>query len=375
LATARRLPAVIGVMALLGCALQLASLHARSRSTPSFSEQHYLSPSVGLLASSAVISGFMLAFYFWSRRSPVAAVLSTFAVYASLVFTHVTSGRLGLFGGLGLVVQVLVLAALLRGLRGGLEVLAEDEAETRALCPSCGERSRAAIHCGICGAPLQEAGVDRGSTVPHLRTLLLVFVGCLALSLFDSFLDWGVVSDEHVEATSAVVCASVVCVLAWRARRELRSLFRLGQLRPSHALYIAFVLVLYLPGIAYFDLLEYFGIQVESMSYLYSETGEVDVFMVVFVCVVIPLIEEAAFRGHAQQQLGRVFTPGSALVVQAVLFAAVHLRVLSLPSHVALGLAFGWLRQRTGSIYPSVVAHGAWNAVIITRDVYGWWLL
>jgi hypothetical protein len=44
LATALRLPAVIGVMVLIGGVLQLASLHVRSRSMPGFKCEPLNSP-------------------------------------------------------------------------------------------------------------------------------------------------------------------------------------------------------------------------------------------------------------------------------------------------------------------------------------------
>lgn len=57
--------------------------------------------------------------------------------------------------------------------------------------------------------------------------------------------------------------------------------------------------------------------------------------------------------------------PTEALIVQAVLFSAAHLSPVILATHFAMGLAFGWLRRRTGSLLPSILLHGAWNAWVI----------
>jgi membrane protease YdiL (CAAX protease family) len=42
----------------------------------------------------------------------------------------------------------------------------------------------------------------------------------------------------------------------------------------------------------------------------------------------------------------------------------VHGFLVALPLFVIVGLALGWLRMRTGSVYPGMVAHGVFNGVI-----------
>jgi hypothetical protein len=86
---------------------------------------------------------------------------------------------------------------------------------------------------------------------------------------------------------------------------------------------------------------------------------------VALVCVVAPLSEELAFRGYVLARLSRVLKPRDALVLQAALFSALHLAPLSLPSHFVLGLVFGHVRARTGSLLPSVLLHVAWNAAAV----------
>jgi uncharacterized protein len=76
--------------------------------------------------------------------------------------------------------------------------------------------------------------------------------------------------------------------------------------------------------------------------------------------VIAPIAEELVFRGLCFAALGRFALPAS-----AALFALAHgLPVLLVPIFVA-GLGIGWLRQRTGSLYPGLAVHMALNATAL----------
>jgi membrane protease YdiL (CAAX protease family) len=76
-----------------------------------------------------------------------------------------------------------------------------------------------------------------------------------------------------------------------------------------------------------------------------------------------PLCEEAAFRGHIQTLLGARLSPGAAISFTALLFAVLHLDPVRFVAVLELGLVFGWLAWRAGSLWPAVAAHAANNAV------------
>ncbi len=81
--------------------------------------------------------------------------------------------------------------------------------------------------------------------------------------------------------------------------------------------------------------------------------------------LVTPVSEELLFRGLIQPKLGQILNPSEALIVQAALFSAAHLSPVILVTHFAMGLAFGWLRRRSGSLIPGILLHGAWNAWVV----------
>jgi hypothetical protein len=83
------------------------------------------------------------------------------------------------------------------------------------------------------------------------------------------------------------------------------------------------------------------------------------------VTVAAPLCEEFFFRGIFQKGLASQpsASPLRALVVSSVVFSAFHLDPVGFAARVELGLLFGWLYLRTGSLWPSIAAHAANNSV------------
>lgn len=79
--------------------------------------------------------------------------------------------------------------------------------------------------------------------------------------------------------------------------------------------------------------------------------------------VLAPLCEEAAFRGYVQRALAQRLRPTAAIALAALLFAAMHLDPVRFPALLILGVLFGWLSWRAGSIWPAVAAHAANNAI------------
>jgi membrane protease YdiL (CAAX protease family) len=90
------------------------------------------------------------------------------------------------------------------------------------------------------------------------------------------------------------------------------------------------------------------------------------------VAVLPPIFEELGFRGVVFSLLGRGLEPKETILLSAVAFGLLHLSVPSLVTHVPLGLYFGWLRQRSGSLYPSMFAHFLHNGLVVLAESAHW---
>ncbi|MCY1079073.1 type II CAAX endopeptidase family protein [Archangium lansingense] len=87
-------------------------------------------------------------------------------------------------------------------------------------------------------------------------------------------------------------------------------------------------------------------------------------FIVASVTIAAPVCEEFFFRGVFFQGLRAHGGPAMrALLFSAVVFSAFHLDPVGFLARVELGMLFGWLLVRTGSLWPAILAHTANNLV------------
>lgn len=96
------------------------------------------------------------------------------------------------------------------------------------------------------------------------------------------------------------------------------------------------------------------------------DSGRVGAFAAFFltVAVVAPMVEELTYRGLGFSLLAPYGTI-AAVVVTALLFGIAHGLLVALPILVIFGLANGWLRAKTNSIYPPMILHGLFNGVAL----------
>jgi membrane protease YdiL (CAAX protease family) len=81
-----------------------------------------------------------------------------------------------------------------------------------------------------------------------------------------------------------------------------------------------------------------------------------------------PIVEELLFRGigfHLLAQFGHL----AAIVITAIAFALTHGIAVGLPIFFIIGVGLGFIRSRTGSIYPAVLLHMAFNGLALLAGV------
>ena len=87
-------------------------------------------------------------------------------------------------------------------------------------------------------------------------------------------------------------------------------------------------------------------------------------------CLLVPIFEEVFFRGLLLTWLNRHMRFAAALVVQAVLFAAMHVYPPALPYAFLAGIALGYVRRATGSTINTVLMHAINNIVLLRLGLY-----
>jgi hypothetical protein len=82
----------------------------------------------------------------------------------------------------------------------------------------------------------------------------------------------------------------------------------------------------------------------------------------VVIAGVAPFAEELLFRGLGYSLL-EPFGRWTAILTVGIAFGLYHGLVEALPELALFGCALAWLRSRTGSVYPGMLAHATFNAI------------
>ena len=82
------------------------------------------------------------------------------------------------------------------------------------------------------------------------------------------------------------------------------------------------------------------------------------VFGVLSITILGPLLEEFLFRGFIQKRLVQIgVKPLYAILASSAIFGVIHMNLAQIPFAFAIGLIFGWLYYRTGSLLPGIIGH------------------
>jgi uncharacterized protein len=82
-----------------------------------------------------------------------------------------------------------------------------------------------------------------------------------------------------------------------------------------------------------------------------------------------PLIEELLFRGLLQRSLAHKMPVWAAIMLSAFIFSLVHLQPYAIPALMSIGVAFGYIYHKTGSLRVTIVLHMINNslALVLTQ--------
>ena len=98
------------------------------------------------------------------------------------------------------------------------------------------------------------------------------------------------------------------------------------------------------------------------------------VFRLLGAVLVVPIVEEMAFRGAIQPvavrflsgAVGGSFAACLGIILSSVVFAALH---TSIVAGFIASLLYGWIRHRSNSLLPPIIAHVVTNLIISMRVI------
>lgn len=89
-----------------------------------------------------------------------------------------------------------------------------------------------------------------------------------------------------------------------------------------------------------------------------------NIFGILAIAIMAPLVEELLFRGAIEGHLLQTGkTPKMAIFLSALIFGIIHVNPAQVPFAFCIGLVFGWLYYRTGSVIPGMIGHFLNNSI------------
>lgn len=248
-----------------------------------------------------------------------------------------------------------------------------------AACASCGRSLKPeAAFCSFCGHRQGDPVVDRQAQVraradrmrriesgwDGIRSVIFIYFSLLGGIGFTFLI--GKESDEFTaEAAGSGVIAAIVLVAVMLHRGEIKNCTRsLGFSWKGYAAVlvasVAIVLVVHAYARGVHKLF-----RMRSTAELGAFEGHSLAWAYLLYAAFPAIFEELGFRGVIFGLLRRSLDARETILLSAAAFGILHLSVPSLVTHVPLGLYLGWLRHRSGSLYPSITAHFLHNALVV----------
>jgi len=114
------------------------------------------------------------------------------------------------------------------------------------------------------------------------------------------------------------------------------------------------------------------GVQPEGVRQVTDAVRDPAVLIptLLILALLAPVVEELVFRGLLYGWVAGRSGPLPAFLVSSLVFAAAHAEPAHIVLVLPLGFWFGWLRWRTNSLLPSLVAHVINNGLAVIGAAY-----
>jgi len=241
--------------------------------------------------------------------------------------------------------------------------------------------------CNGCGAPWQPTwvtcpGCDRRRLAPNpapplagwtrkVNSGLWLYFTFLAISVSGIIAVACDTSIVNVEIVFTLVSSVVVTIWCLCSRRDVvPPLARVPHVKWFAIAATGSVATFLIASGALALLTRFTGIPQLRLTAPFSAAGYGPAFLIFLIAVQPAIFEELAFRGVILGGLLHVLSPVEAVVVSAAMFMIIHLSIPSFPHLFVMGVALGYLRVASGSLYPGVLLHFAHNLYCVAWEYW-----
>lgn len=185
--------------------------------------------------------------------------------------------------------------------------------------------------------------------------------GYISIASFEQVLDYGdlmsspAMSDISVWTVSiGLFVSSVAMLLFLYCIKGYRLRLSIFKSMPLKSLFLSTMLVLS-SMFALNIFVQWFGLE-DKTGMLLGDVAH-NIIGVITIALVAPLLEEVLFRGAIQGYIMRRYNPWTGIVCAALIFGIIHMNPVQTVYAALIGVIFGWIYYRTGSLLSVVAGH------------------
>lgn len=236
-------------------------------------------------------------------------------------------------------------------------------------CARCGGALGVEAACSACSVQVESAAAPSALRIPLVMYFLLLAVSMAMLGWMLTRPEANAAELGRAELIAVGLHTAIVLLFAalnpGLVKRELACLPRAGWFWMMVPLAGALLVL----ASGYMALLSRLGMQEVRYTDSMREAGLSWATIFILVSLQPAIIEELAFRGVIFSALRRALGPWETVFVGGFMFAALHVMPLALPIHVTAGIILGWVRLKSGSLYPCMLLHGLYNGGVIVLEI------
>ncbi len=231
-------------------------------------------------------------------------------------------------------------------------------------CPRCAKPHRSVEELLPASLPVYEDNETKLRTKAQPAwTAFFAFLTVIVVGSFLALAIWGKGNETAAVLFMEFLLVSTTVVFMLRSWGDVRPLLgRIGFTHPAAWIGLGLLVPMLMLNFGYHHLLmEMFDLGKPSHDEYFSSKWS----PVLFICVMPAIVEEIGFRGIIQHGFEKVVAPHVAITVASLAFSAAHFTILSAPYLALVGALLGWMKWKTGSLYPSMAAHFLHNLIVV----------
>lgn len=223
--------------------------------------------------------------------------------------------------------------------------------------------------CGKCGKKIEKHGVNFDYNL-HVKKISFFFFALLAYIAVLNFAKLG--GDYKRTLIIDIIFALIILMFYFYEPKQINKLFNFKKPKKSLIIKILILAPLFAIIISFVTNLLNQNVFNNSHSTYYQNfinSPAPFLFSILSIGLFPAIFEEIAFRGIIYNELSKITSIKSSIIISSILFTILHLSLISIFWIFPSGLVFGYLRAKYRTLWYGIIGHFLYNSTIVIIEI------